>query len=97
MLLALVTEVGSLLRAALGPKTRKIPGQSGAITMMRQLHCLIIIFFYFSVKESRWRVCISSETDQFMFRAFMSQAFWSGTGDTYSGTLWFRQVVNRST
>ena len=27
----------------------------------------------------------------------MSQAFWSGTGDTYSGTLWFRRVANRST
>ena len=27
----------------------------------------------------------------------MSQEFWSGTGDMYIGTLWFRRVANRST
>ena len=32
-----------------------------------------------------------------MFWASMSQACWSGTGDTYNGTLWFRWVANRST
>ena len=34
--------------------------------------------------------------NQFIFRASISHACWSGTGDTHSKTLWFRRVANRS-
>ena len=33
---------------------------------------------------------------QFIVRASIESAFWSGIGDTYSGSLWFRRVANRS-
>ena len=69
--------MGSLLRAALGPKTRaSLPAwgyyDNPAIVLPD--------FLDHPVKESRWKVSIGSET----------QAFGSGTGDTYSGSLWFR-------
>ena len=33
---------------------------------------------------------------QFIDRASIDRAFWSGIGDTYSGSLWFRRVANKS-
>ena len=54
VLLTLVSGVGSLLRAALGHKTRE-GGKAQAVT-----------------------------PGQFMFRASMSQACWSETGDIYN-------------
>ena len=59
-LLTLLAEVGSLLRAALGPKTRDTPGQPRADTMIRQFALSDLLDH--PVKESRWRVSISCET-----------------------------------
>ena len=42
-ILTLEVEVGSLLRAALGPKSRASLANLGAITMIRQLDCLIFM------------------------------------------------------
>ena len=79
--------MGSLLRAALGPKKQGIPGQPGAMTMIRKLDCLILDH---PVKESRGRVGISSETRPVYVQSIYVPSIWSRTGDTYSGTLWFR-------
>ena len=57
--LTLEVGVGSLLRAALGPKTKGIPGQPGAITDQA---VGLPDFLDHPVKESCWRVSIGSET-----------------------------------
>ena len=35
---------------------------------------------------------LATRPDQFMFRVFMSNACWSGTGDIYKASLCFRQA-----
>ena len=82
-LLTLVAVVGSLLRAALGPKTR---ASLVSLGLSLWSGSGIAWFFGSPVKESRWRVSISSETRPIYVRASMSQAFGSGIGDTYRGS-----------
>ena len=92
-MLTLVTRVRSLLRAALGLKTRACLARLGLL----EDEAIALPDVDHPVKDTRRRVSISSETQPVVCTASTSQAFWSGTGDTHSGSLWFRRVANRST
>ena len=50
-----------------------IPGQPGAITMIRQWHCLILDH---PVKESHWRVSISSESHPIYVQSIYVPGLW---------------------
>ena len=94
MLLILITGLGSLLRAALGPKTRASLWQ--AWSNYNDQATVLPDFLDHNVKESPEMVRISSEIQPVYVQRSMSQACWSGTGNTYHETLWLRRVASRS-